>query len=58
MANFGSAEILIILAVVLLLFGSAKLPQLARCTAWSTTASRSSPRNPSATATPAGSWRR
>ncbi|WP_131738329.1 Sec-independent protein translocase subunit TatA [Actinomadura roseirufa] len=30
MAGLGSTEILIILAVVLLLFGSAKLPQLAR----------------------------
>ncbi|WP_433471887.1 Sec-independent protein translocase subunit TatA [Spirillospora sp. CA-142024] len=30
MAGLGTTEILIILAVVLLLFGSAKLPQLAR----------------------------
>jgi sec-independent protein translocase protein TatA len=30
MGNFGTGEILIVLAVVLLLFGSAKLPQLAR----------------------------
>jgi sec-independent protein translocase protein TatA len=30
MAGLGTPEILIILAVVLLLFGSAKLPQLAR----------------------------
>ncbi|MDL4777007.1 MULTISPECIES: Sec-independent protein translocase subunit TatA [Thermomonosporaceae] len=30
MGNFGTGEILIILAVVLLLFGSTKLPQLAR----------------------------
>ncbi|MFC5754758.1 twin-arginine translocase TatA/TatE family subunit [Actinomadura rugatobispora] len=30
MPNFGATEILIILFVVLLLFGSAKLPQLAR----------------------------
>ncbi|MBX6768288.1 MAG: Sec-independent protein translocase subunit TatA, partial [Actinomadura rubrobrunea] len=30
MGNFGTSEILIVLVVVLLLFGSAKLPQLAR----------------------------
>lgn len=30
MAGLGASEMLIILAVVLLLFGSAKLPQLAR----------------------------
>ncbi|MVZ99756.1 twin-arginine translocase TatA/TatE family subunit [Actinomadura sp. LD22] len=30
MAGLGTSELLIILAVVLLLFGSAKLPQLAR----------------------------
>ncbi|GLZ16361.1 hypothetical protein Acsp04_65960 [Actinomadura sp. NBRC 104425] len=30
MGNFGTSEILIVLLVVLLLFGSAKLPQLAR----------------------------
>ena len=30
MAGLGAPELLIILAVVLLLFGSAKLPQLAR----------------------------
>jgi sec-independent protein translocase protein TatA len=30
MANFGTTEILIVLLVIMLLFGSAKLPQLAR----------------------------
>ncbi|RAY16962.1 twin-arginine translocase TatA/TatE family subunit [Actinomadura craniellae] len=30
MANFGTTEILIVLFVLLLLFGSTKLPQLAR----------------------------
>jgi sec-independent protein translocase protein TatA len=30
MANFGTTEVLIILIVLLLLFGSTKLPQLAR----------------------------